>query len=314
MAAGERSSLDISVFILSYNRAEYLREALLAVLRQDRKPSEVVILDNGSQPVVKEKVHDLLEGPVRWEGAETTHSPFWNMDRAFALAKGKYLVMLHDDDRICPTFIREQHDFLERHPEAVAVGCNALLIDERGERKGTMLKNAGETERFFRSGAQMALQYTRSSNPPFPSFVYRNGFPQRVRFKEEFCKVADCPFICELAELGPVGFLNRPLMEYRVHAGQDSVTYPEDSLRARDRMLVEMGVKDAAVRREILLKISKDQTIRAFQTWRREVLTKRRYSATFRVARNVWPEYFSLSGGLYAIKSMLVEKLSSRTQ
>ncbi|MCX6651885.1 MAG: glycosyltransferase family A protein [Methanomassiliicoccales archaeon] len=313
MATGERSPLDISVFILSYNRAEYLREALLAVLRQDRGPSEVVVLDNGSQPMVKEKVHDLLERPVRWEGAETTHSPFWNIYRAFALAKGKYLAILHDDDRICPTFIREQCDFLERHPEAVAVGCNALLIDERGERKGTMLKNGSEAEQLFRSGAQMALQYTKSSNPPFPSYVYRNGFPQRVRFKEEFGKVADCPFICELAELGPVGFLNRPLMEYRVHAGQDSVTYPEDSLRARDRMLVEMGTKDAAVRREILSKISKDQTIRAFETWRREVLTEKRYGAMFRVACNVRPEYFSLSGGLYAIKSMLVERIYSRT-
>ena len=100
--------LDITVGIMSYNRSEYLREAVLSVLAQTRRPKSIVIYDNGSDKCVFESVEELLGGEVQWMGVDVNHPFIWNFNRVMFGNTSKYVMMLHDDDRLCPNFLEER--------------------------------------------------------------------------------------------------------------------------------------------------------------------------------------------------------------
>lgn len=230
---------DVSVYILSYNRGAFLREALGAVLVQTLSPKEIVVLDNGSKPDVYDSVKDLLGEKVRWCEGEGSHSALWNFRRAVQLATTKYVVVLHDDDRISEEFLATNLKFLEGHPEVGVVTCNGYSIDARGVRNGDLLRDdvVVSAVELYKSDTDVALIYAKESCLPFASAVYRNEVLQKVPMRDEFEKVVDAVFFCDLALHTEVAFLGRPLYEFRQHQGQDSSSFPEDAKNRLDEYL-----------------------------------------------------------------------------
>ena len=53
--------LNISVVIITRNRAEWLRDALNSVVRQSRRPDEVVVVDNASEDYTKDVVATFVD-------------------------------------------------------------------------------------------------------------------------------------------------------------------------------------------------------------------------------------------------------------
>jgi len=235
----EKSAHGVSVCILSFNRPQFLHEAVQSVLSQSYRPSEIIIFDNGSDNGVKKSVTMFLEQGVKWEGSAVPHSVSWNWNRVMSKTSSKYLYIMHDDDRLCSHFLAEQVGFLERHPDAVAVACDGYLMDVNGNRTGQKIydKASRSGVEWYTSGAELAALYSKSFLV-FPSIVYRNLFPQRVQFREEFGKVIDAVFLLELADLGKIGHQNKALFEYRRHPGQDSTHFPERQLAALEELLI----------------------------------------------------------------------------
>ncbi|MHC1709810.1 MAG: glycosyltransferase family A protein [Methanomassiliicoccales archaeon] len=256
-----RPELDITVFILSYNRPEYLREMLLSVLSQTALPEEIVILDNGSDRGTREAVEDLLTGNVKWVGADHNHQSVWNFRRAYSSSDKKYFAILHDDDRLLPSFLETMVGRLEADERLVAVSCNGYRINKEGRRTPLKLL-PGEPEGmvYLKNAAEAALRYSYGY-VPFPNIVYRNGFPQRISIREEFGKVWDSVFITDLAAHGWIGILDELLFEYRHHAGQDSSEFPEDLLQNKEEFLLSVG-KGSELQREIARRVALRQSRR----------------------------------------------------
>jgi glycosyltransferase involved in cell wall biosynthesis len=223
---------NVSACILSYNRAEYLCAALDSVLQQTVKPAEILIFDNGSHASVYEKVRPYTNRGVTWIGTEVNRSAVWNFQRAVATAKSEYLFVLHDDDRLCIDFIERQINFLTSNPEVGAVTCNGYLINEMGIRDGRLLRNndCESGVEFYRSPAAVAIRYASDSCLPFSPVVYRAGFVRTQELREEYGKVVDAVFFCDLARLGVLAFQMLPLYECRVHGAQDSNYFPKIDL------------------------------------------------------------------------------------
>ena len=70
--------MDITICILSYNRAEYLVEALQSVLAQSIKARSIIIYDNGSKNEVFEEIEPFLNDSILWYGADGTQNNLWN--------------------------------------------------------------------------------------------------------------------------------------------------------------------------------------------------------------------------------------------
>ena len=259
----DRRKIDLCVLILSYNRPTYLKEAVQSVLCQDVLPLSITILDNGSSPDIRNDLREELDHGVLWEGAEKANPSIWNFRRAIRMAGGKYFYMMHDDDRLLPSFLGKMYDFLEAHEDIIAVGCNAELIDGDGKCLGnSLVRKSSKDVRIFDNQMEMALLYSKDFIP-FPSVVYRNGFPQKVPLNEENGKVGDAFFLCELASHGKMAYLDQALFQYRIHGGQDSMVFPFDQLRRMDEHLLTLTKSDPKIHSRVLRNVSRFETKQA---------------------------------------------------
>lgn len=255
---------NVSACILSYNRAEYLCEAIDSILQQTVRPAEILIFDNGSDAVVYERVRPYLDCGVIWIGSNINRSTVWNFQRAVATAKSEYIFVLHDDDRLCSDFIEQQISFLSQNPDVGAVTCNGYLINELGSRTGRLLRHdaiEGGVE-FYRSPAAVAIRYASDSCLPFSPFVYRTEFVRVGNLREEFGKVVDAVFFCELAKVGALAYQLRPLYECRVHGAQDSSYFPTVELDRLTDYFETMAAGSEAERKELARKLTRQHTSR----------------------------------------------------
>ena len=304
------AELSIDVFVLSFNRAFYLRQALRSVLEQSRKPKRVVILDNGSDEDVKRKVLDLLGLGISWEGTDVTHSSLWNIQRAFDDARLKYVYVMHDDDRLCPNFLETQVEFLEKHMMATAVACGAHVIDSDGNRVGRLTGLETNKEvRWFNSSADVAVLYSKRGFLPFPSVIYRTSSTKRVKIRTEYGKVADVVLLCELAGLGPIAYRNIELLEYRLHAAQDSAKFPDDVLLKLDAYLIWKGSSNLLLTSAIFKNIRRFWTERYLNRWIFSVKQEWSLGSAIDGVRLFNKPYFSLEFAVRYVLNLLIGRV-----
>lgn len=256
--------LDISIFILSFNRAGFLREAVASVLAQSQQPQLIAIFDNGSPASVLDSVRDFVELDVKWIGTDYNHGSEWNFRRAFKSAESKYFMVLHDDDRLDPFFLERQFDFLERNDSVSAVSCNGYLIDFNGLRLGSTLapvRGRGLYE-YFWSGGDVAMKYASNSCIPTSPTIYRTAMAHSVPFRDDFGKVQDAVFFCDLTKAGPVAYLFDPLYECRIHPGQDSMYFPADLMNKLESFFEQQVLRDESLRPLLLSLLIQQHTVR----------------------------------------------------
>lgn len=135
------SCMHISLIITTYNWPQALHLALASVARQRRLPDELIVADDGSGPQTATVVRHWAEAiacPVRhiWQddlGFRLARS----RNRAIALARGDYIVLIDGDMILHPRFI-EDHAACAR-PDCFIQGARPQL-------------SAGSTEHMLRTG------------------------------------------------------------------------------------------------------------------------------------------------------------------
>ncbi len=135
-------SMEISVFITSYNQKEYLTEAIDSVLAQTLPASQIIVVDDGSgdgsrelisgyasrYPVVVPILHHRNQGVAQ---ARNT---------ALEAVTGDYVTFLDGDDRFLPTKLEEEAKLLHERPDAQMVFSNVYYISAHGQRIGTWIR------------------------------------------------------------------------------------------------------------------------------------------------------------------------------
>ncbi len=226
--------LNIDVCIMSYNRGDYLREAILSVLNQTCKAQNITVYDNGSDKAVYEQVKDLIGEKVRWNGAEKNQRYSWNFRRALKESTSKYVMMLHDDDRLCPNFLETQYREIENNKGMVAISCNGFLIEKDGKRKGGYLEALSQSRDtvIMSCSGMVAIKYASKSCIPFSPAIYLKEVAQNTPLRDEYTKVGDAVYFCDLAEKGSIGYNPLPMYECRKHEKQDSVYFPYEEMKS----------------------------------------------------------------------------------
>ena len=122
----------VSVIIPTYNRAEFIQEAIDSVLHQDVKDCqlEIIVVDDGSTDntaeVVKtygNKVKYILQ---KNSGAGAARN------RGIVHATGDWVAFLDSDDRWLPYRLSLQFNVLDRFPHYKAIHSNFYTFDETG--------------------------------------------------------------------------------------------------------------------------------------------------------------------------------------
>ncbi len=119
----------LTVGIINFNAAEYLRACLRSVLSETKSlRAEVIVVDNDSSDSSAELVR--REFPeVRIIEMETNRGYAAGCNRAFREAQGDLFLLLNPDVEVHPGCLRGLTAFLDSHPRAGIVGPTLLNTD-----------------------------------------------------------------------------------------------------------------------------------------------------------------------------------------
>lgn len=227
----------VSVCVMTYNHAGFIREALVSAAEQDYGALEVVVADDGSTDGTYDAAREvaaeyrdrivLLE-PRRNEGLRGIGI---NGNRALAACRGDYLVLLQGDDVFLPGKIAAQVAWLEEDPRRVLCGHDVDVFDS----------DSGESlfrwrDVFALASGEGAASVVRD-NVPFGtvSIMVRRSAAPKTGFDQRLLVVLDWMFWIEcLSGGGRYGFVDGVLARYRRHAG--GVTRGFDQIRLDDQM------------------------------------------------------------------------------
>jgi glycosyltransferase involved in cell wall biosynthesis len=212
--------VSICIPTLSAQRLPYLREALASARSQTHTNVEILVRDDGSQDAIRDFVLEQArtDGRVYYARNETRLGLGGNWNALAQWARGEFIVIIGDDDRLLPSFVSRLLSAFTS--ETAVVFSNHYVIDAEGARVAELTR-------------QFLMTFGRGSLPSGPiadpaSCVWQNSVPmsasllrashvKRLGIKTDL----NTPEIELFARLAAEGhsFVFEPdyLAEYRVH-------------------------------------------------------------------------------------------------
>jgi glycosyltransferase involved in cell wall biosynthesis len=122
-----------SVLMPAYNAERYIGEAIDTVLGQTFRDFEFLIVDDGSTDRTREIVQQYERQDPRIRFLARPHAGIVaTLNAGLADVRQDLIARMDADDRALPERLDQQIAYLRGHPECVAVGGQALLIDPDG--------------------------------------------------------------------------------------------------------------------------------------------------------------------------------------
>jgi len=212
----------ISIIIPTFDRPQYLHEAIEAVLAQTYSNVEVIIFDNGTlgETLAVAEGAARRDPRVRFRRNERNLGMSANFNALAQVARGEFLVAIGDDDRLLPEFVSRLVAVMR--PEVSVAFSNHYLINAEGMR--LELESHEYTRHYGRDKIPAGVLENANAaawnqSIPMSASLLRTADLQRLRFREDL-NTPDVEFFIRLALQGArFIFVPEYLMEYRVHLG-----------------------------------------------------------------------------------------------
>ncbi len=223
----------ITILIPTYNRADYLREAIRSALGQTYSPLEILVLDNVSEDHTPEVVAEFARVPhLRYIRQETNTGITGNWRRGIQEMRGEYFCLLHDDDTLEPEFIADLARPLQADRSLVVSFCDHRVVNAEG------LRLAQETETFSARSQRRGLAGGRVADFARSALIagslcagaalFRRSQITPDMIREEAKGAIDFWLFYQCVKTGGGAYyVPERLMNYRVHAGGMSGSEPQ---------------------------------------------------------------------------------------
>jgi glycosyltransferase involved in cell wall biosynthesis len=122
----------VSVVVPTYNRPDYLREAISSALRQSFQNIEILVRDNASTDETRKVVQSFSDRRIHYLRHPTNVGPTENVLGGCREARGEYVANLHDDDIWEPDFLEKLVPPLQKNAAAAISFCDHYIIDAHG--------------------------------------------------------------------------------------------------------------------------------------------------------------------------------------
>ena len=209
----------ISVVIPTYNRAQYLKEALDSIANQTIKVFEVIVVDDGSTDNTEEVVMQT-DLPIQYVGQENC-GPASARNTGMQKAIGDWIAFLDSDDLWVPQKVELQKKFVKENPNIDFIFGNMVLFSgEEFEKKPEILNE--EVYRFCKNNSTNLdnfFEYLLISNPiPLPTVIFRKNCLDLLKgFNEDLRCAEDYEFWLGSALHFRWGFMDCVLSYRRIH-------------------------------------------------------------------------------------------------
>ncbi len=123
----------VSVIIPTYNRPEYLQQAIASAVNQTYQNIEIIVSDNCSTDNTQEIVESFADFRIKFWRQPRNLGMFANQMEALKMAQGKYVASLHDDDMWNQDFLAKLVPNLEANPQLILAFCDQYIIDTQSQ-------------------------------------------------------------------------------------------------------------------------------------------------------------------------------------
>ncbi|MEH2326814.1 MAG: glycosyltransferase family 2 protein [Nostoc sp.] len=131
----------VSVIIPTYNRPEYLKQAIASAIKQTYQNIEIIVSDNCSLENPQALVASFGDSRIRFWRHQQNVGMIANQQHGFKMARGKYVASLHDDDIWNEDFLAKLVPHLEANSELILAFCDQYIIDAN-----SIINHAGTEE------------------------------------------------------------------------------------------------------------------------------------------------------------------------
>ena len=204
----------ISVCIVSYNQEKYILQCLLSIINQKANfELEIIASDDCSTDQTAKIIHEVSQkypGKIKTIFREMNIGPFENYVRTHNEASGDYIAHLDGDDFWLPDKLSKQLNFLEENPQCIAVYTNAIVTDDAENNIGIFNKKIPSI--FDRNFLLKKGNFLNAS-----SLFYKRSFIKKILPNEK--EFIDYQIHLNCSQLGELGYINEPMVSYRIHMG-----------------------------------------------------------------------------------------------
>lgn len=220
------SSPRVSFVVPVYNAARYLREAIQSIRAQTFGDFELIAVDDGSQDSSKEILDHFARLDPRMIVISRPNTGIVGaLNDGLARARGEFIARMDGDDIALPGRLAAQVDYLERHPDCVALGTNVQIIDSRSA--------VVDRHDALQGHDQIVAELLQGNGGAIihPSVVFRaSALSESGRYDPAFCKVEDLDLYLRLARKGRLANLPILGLQYRHHVQSTNFVHRDHQL------------------------------------------------------------------------------------
>lgn len=207
-----------TIAIPAFKRADLLKEAIDSVLNQENPPKfEILVVDDN--PERNDEVEILMSeyeplGVFSYYKNKENLGLFDNWNKLFQLTKTKWMVMLHDDDILYPSHLRDCASILSSYKETDLLTVGRLFWFQY---KGEPFPENFYKDKYFKiQKLEIGYIYNVQRGCAPSGYVFnRNTILRYGGYNPEWSPSSDYILYANLIKNGVVLHYKKPLMVYR---------------------------------------------------------------------------------------------------
>lgn len=223
----------VTIAIPTWNRASLLKECIRCALAQTYQHFEVLVSNNASSDDTREMLNEITDKRLRVIEQETNIGLLPNWNACVAAARGAYIVVVSDDDRIAPSMLTRCISLIREKPEIpIVVTLSNLHSGALG--KTFPAQGSKSLVTGIQDGTEVLTQYLKDEICVTMCSVMlrtdllreRGGFPLNLPH------TADVAAWAPLLLLGKVGFVNEACAAFTYHGNSETARLSVEQLLA----------------------------------------------------------------------------------
>ena len=213
----------VTVAVPTYNREKFLKQAIESVLKQTFQDFEIIVFDNASSYNIERLLAGFGDKRISLNKTPENIGQVGNFQRIYNYPyTSRYMMILFDDYAIHPQLLEREAGLLEANKELVWAGSSLRFVREDKD-MGKFSPITGPVPYKICDSSELTRQILLGFNLCFGSIVYRvSAIEDPFDLVTKYSKWSDRPQVIRIAQKGKAALINAPLINYRLHAGQDS--------------------------------------------------------------------------------------------
>lgn len=222
----------VSIVVPAYNREQYLGRTLDSVIAQTVTDWELIVSDDGSTDATAEVAATYARADPRIRVISAPNggvAAARNRGLAVIDGRSEFVVLLDSDDRWLPDSLEAMIGALEDRPDLVSVYGLARCIDSDDQPVPDDDLEDRMRERFEYRGRHLAavaphepttfaaMMFHNYPITPGLHLVRRRVIDQVGTFDTQTDPADDWDMVIRISRLGPIGFLDRVVLQWRRH-------------------------------------------------------------------------------------------------